>query len=993
MSASSKSLPQSHERPRAVHAISRKNGAPLKKVQALTASESAPTAESSSSKKKRHSPFRIKAGCIVALRYRAGGNNLKRIGPSGQELTVGGEPRAEVWTDPLPGRDEGLALIGRRVRCCFPKSVLAQEDRPATTRIVEGEIISIVDYEAQWEMQRERRRRRQPSATTVELLVDRTVLSAVPFLERTDEDVDVSAMSAKEKKLHHLEGIIRGKEKVTVKVNLADSSRISFGKDASQETDAPVAKWVVRKRMALPAQQSKDLVVEDVSSASNGQKEKSDEPAKSENGSEPTKKQRKKKKVKEDAVSLYVGDGNDEEAQQERNWRWLAGRYDDMRISSGGSILASGRPDELSFGFVGEVLKVSPSLSATETPATLAMVTIRRMILPEHTVSGRLSHHRPHDIFDEAGPFRTSDDKSEGTEIQYTFQAPVEELVIIHRRFERRQDVISRSNAGNSNGNRLGCPVVRWAYSLLSDSYKNLLPSDPSDMTAANTGSAVPALDTCHRCRKLEMKGTMKCICLTTGDETERRLVCGDCRKALGSSPREQTAIQCDCRSCTRYYSLVDSKAFKSNVEKGFANHRQGKGESDPTTEWAYSAIHSMRPTDFALPSSFLNLESMTWPSEKPISLSKTKRGKPRGGKAQRKPPGSKGRKSKTSKGEADQSPRNGESESEQVEDNVFVPSCSRLIPYDPSRKRFNAAPKQQTHMDDGRPSSGEATPRRAETSRTLATKQTSRKRVREVDTVEKKATGRAARAHQRRIMKGVAAIGVSGLGLDALAGREQQLRFDRSSIHAWGVFADEDINAGDMIVEYRGELIGNAVAEKREREYEKAKIGSDYMFRIDGFLVCDATKQGNVARFINASCDPNCYTQIITLNGSKRIVIYAKRDIQAGEELCYDYKFPFEFDETKRIKCHCGAQDCRGFMNWVRISCFALKACLPLQSYRGFTFRFVRTSVTLRCRCNNWGLHRPKSPRCAREKFRVITGICLIRCFVAHYHCRAKVL
>jgi histone-lysine N-methyltransferase SETD1 len=88
-------------------------------------------------------------------------------------------------------------------------------------------------------------------------------------------------------------------------------------------------------------------------------------------------------------------------------------------------------------------------------------------------------------------------------------------------------------------------------------------------------------------------------------------------------------------------------------------------------------------------------------------------------------------------------------------------------------------------------------------------------------------------------------------------------------------------------------------------------------MFRIDGFMVCDATKQGNVARFINASCDPNCYTQIITLNGSKRIVIYAKRDIKAGEELCYDYKFPFEFDQSKRIPCHCGAKECRGYMNW----------------------------------------------------------------------------
>lgn len=92
-------------------------------------------------------------------------------------------------------------------------------------------------------------------------------------------------------------------------------------------------------------------------------------------------------------------------------------------------------------------------------------------------------------------------------------------------------------------------------------------------------------------------------------------------------------------------------------------------------------------------------------------------------------------------------------------------------------------------------------------------------------------------------------------------------------------------------------------VADKREKEYERAKIGSDYMFRIDSETVCDATHHGNVARFINASCTPNCFTQIITVNGSKRIAIYAKRDIYPGEELSYDYKFQPEFDESKRIR------------------------------------------------------------------------------------------
>jgi len=188
--------------------------------------------------------------------------------------------------------------------------------------------------------------------------------------------------------------------------------------------------------------------------------------------------------------------------------------------------------------------------------------------------------------------------------------------------------------------------------------------------------------------------------------------------------------------------------------------------------------------------------------------------------------------------------------------------------------------------------------------------------------------SGRAARASQRRMFKSLAALGDSKV--DRLAGsdRAQHLRFDKSKIHGWGVFAEEPINAGDMIIEYRGELIGNAVADKREREYKDVKM-DDYMFRIDAFTVCDATMLGNVARYINASCSPNCYTQIITAGENRRIVIYAKRDIVRGEELCYDYKFSLEYDPTERIPCHCGAPGCRGFMNWV--------SKLPFPSFTNF--------------------------------------------------------
>ena len=69
-------------------------------------------------------------------------------------------------------------------------------------------------------------------------------------------------------------------------------------------------------------------------------------------------------------------------------------------------------------------------------------------------------------------------------------------------------------------------------------------------------------------------------------------------------------------------------------------------------------------------------------------------------------------------------------------------------------------------------------------------------------------------------------------------------------------------------------------------------------------------------SRYINCSCSPSCYSKIITVGGTKKIVIYAKRDIEAGEELSYDYLFAIEEDEANKLKCYCGTRMCRGYMN-----------------------------------------------------------------------------
>ncbi|XP_059278499.1 histone-lysine N-methyltransferase ATXR7-like isoform X2 [Lycium ferocissimum] len=157
------------------------------------------------------------------------------------------------------------------------------------------------------------------------------------------------------------------------------------------------------------------------------------------------------------------------------------------------------------------------------------------------------------------------------------------------------------------------------------------------------------------------------------------------------------------------------------------------------------------------------------------------------------------------------------------------------------------------------------------------------------------------------------AAEGADLLKATQLKARKKRLRFQQSKIHAWGLVALEPIDAEDFVIEYVGELIRRRVSDIREHYYEKIGIGSSYLFRLDDDYVVDATKRGGIARFINHSCEPNCYTKVISVEGQKKIFIYAKRHIAAGEEITYNYKFPLE---EKKIPCNCGSKRCRGSMN-----------------------------------------------------------------------------
>ena len=117
-----------------------------------------------------------------------------------------------------------------------------------------------------------------------------------------------------------------------------------------------------------------------------------------------------------------------------------------------------------------------------------------------------------------------------------------------------------------------------------------------------------------------------------------------------------------------------------------------------------------------------------------------------------------------------------------------------------------------------------------------------------------------------------------------------------RSKVHGWGVFALEPINKNRRIIDYAGELIDHKESLKRETTY--LGRGQIWCFTVNRRLVRDAGVGGNVARFINHACRPNCYTQII----GHTIWIRAARNITPGDELTYDY----HTDGEQVIECRC---------------------------------------------------------------------------------------
>jgi SET domain-containing protein len=136
-------------------------------------------------------------------------------------------------------------------------------------------------------------------------------------------------------------------------------------------------------------------------------------------------------------------------------------------------------------------------------------------------------------------------------------------------------------------------------------------------------------------------------------------------------------------------------------------------------------------------------------------------------------------------------------------------------------------------------------------------------------------------------------------------------LEVRKSPLQGMGVFALKRIRKGTPVIEYLGERI---TPDESDERYERlANPAHTFLFTVDDRLVVDATWKGNVARYINHSCEPNCESVI----ERRHIWIKAIRTIEPGEELTYDYNLDLPGERPRGWRqtylCRCGTPSCRG--------------------------------------------------------------------------------
>ncbi|KAI6690981.1 hypothetical protein NL676_027809 [Syzygium grande] len=140
------------------------------------------------------------------------------------------------------------------------------------------------------------------------------------------------------------------------------------------------------------------------------------------------------------------------------------------------------------------------------------------------------------------------------------------------------------------------------------------------------------------------------------------------------------------------------------------------------------------------------------------------------------------------------------------------------------------------------------------------------------------------------------------------------KMQWLRCGKKGYGLQVLEDVSKGGFIIEYVGEVLDMPAYKARQREYASQGHKHFYFMTLNGSEVIDACAKGNLGRFINHSCDPNCRTEKWMVNGEICIGLFAIRDIKKGEEATFDYNYVRVFGAAAK-KCVCGSPQCRGYI------------------------------------------------------------------------------
>ena len=128
-----------------------------------------------------------------------------------------------------------------------------------------------------------------------------------------------------------------------------------------------------------------------------------------------------------------------------------------------------------------------------------------------------------------------------------------------------------------------------------------------------------------------------------------------------------------------------------------------------------------------------------------------------------------------------------------------------------------------------------------------------------------------------------------------------------------YGLRANTDLNPNDFIFEYIGEVINEPAFRRRTYQYNEEGIKHFYFMSLTKNEFVDATKKGNLGRFCNHSCNPNCYVDKWVVGEKLRMGIFAERHIKAGEELVFNYNVDRYGADPQ--PCYCGEPNCSGFI------------------------------------------------------------------------------